>query len=498
MPLSREQAGALDPASWPRARGQWSRAVPACSDCSAGPPGIARGLTHITARSRGSRRRRHSPSRCCASGSIPRRARLRASKAFRETSPRAAGGCGCVAPGRAARSDRAGSPSGSPRVSASRVRRARFGSVMQDSFDATTLIFLALAVFVIWRLRSVLGQKTGTERSPFRPVERNRTETPGNRSEATMSCACPVPIAASPLRRRARHRATGAASPSRVRRSPAAWSRSFRSSPPSIRGPSWRRQGRLRGHRHGLRHGDRKTLRRFCRGRSARASSGRSPSVRSAARPPRPPSSRSTRPRSSPSRSGTGSRRSPCASSRTHHRHARRRGQGDRRQCRDRRRGARRVDLRPHARRARSELAARRHRRGRLIPSRRDVVPTRSPSGRSGLRRCGPFRSARPRGGTRACGDGVLEPVAFSALAGWREDDAAAASTPSAVPAPRRGRTRPRPRTSPATRPTSPPPARRRPTCPRTRPRRSSRRGSRPTGSCGRPPAPSPNGAWAS
>ncbi|MGW5958631.1 Tim44/TimA family putative adaptor protein [Methylorubrum thiocyanatum] len=54
---------------------------------------------------------------------------------------------------------------------------------MQDSFDATTLIFLALAVFVIWRLRSVLGQKTGTERSPFRPVERNRTEPPAGRGE---------------------------------------------------------------------------------------------------------------------------------------------------------------------------------------------------------------------------------------------------------------------------------------------------------------------------
>ena len=57
---------------------------------------------------------------------------------------------------------------------------------MQDSFDVTTIIFLALAVFVIWRLRSVLGQKTGTERSPFRPVERNRTEPPArgeNRSE---------------------------------------------------------------------------------------------------------------------------------------------------------------------------------------------------------------------------------------------------------------------------------------------------------------------------
>jgi len=45
---------------------------------------------------------------------------------------------------------------------------------MQDSFDVTTLIFLALAVFVIWRLRSVLGQKTGTERSPFKPVDRSQ------------------------------------------------------------------------------------------------------------------------------------------------------------------------------------------------------------------------------------------------------------------------------------------------------------------------------------
>jgi len=55
---------------------------------------------------------------------------------------------------------------------------------MQDSFDVTTVIFLALAVFVIWRLRSVLGQKTGAERSPFRPVERNRTEPQGTRKES--------------------------------------------------------------------------------------------------------------------------------------------------------------------------------------------------------------------------------------------------------------------------------------------------------------------------
>jgi predicted lipid-binding transport protein (Tim44 family) len=43
---------------------------------------------------------------------------------------------------------------------------------MQDSFDITTLIFLGLAVFVIWRLRSVLGQKTGNEQPPFDPFAR--------------------------------------------------------------------------------------------------------------------------------------------------------------------------------------------------------------------------------------------------------------------------------------------------------------------------------------
>lgn len=54
---------------------------------------------------------------------------------------------------------------------------------MQDTFDLTTIIFLALAVFVIWRLRSVLGQKTGAERSPFKPVERSRTEAQNPRGE---------------------------------------------------------------------------------------------------------------------------------------------------------------------------------------------------------------------------------------------------------------------------------------------------------------------------
>ena len=51
---------------------------------------------------------------------------------------------------------------------------------MQDSFDITTLIFLGLAVFVIWRLRSVLGQKTGHEQPPVDPF--SRREPPQGRS----------------------------------------------------------------------------------------------------------------------------------------------------------------------------------------------------------------------------------------------------------------------------------------------------------------------------
>jgi predicted lipid-binding transport protein (Tim44 family) len=52
---------------------------------------------------------------------------------------------------------------------------------MQDSFDITTLIFIVLAIFVIWRLRSVLGQKTGNEQPPFDPLSRSDAPLrPGN------------------------------------------------------------------------------------------------------------------------------------------------------------------------------------------------------------------------------------------------------------------------------------------------------------------------------
>lgn len=43
---------------------------------------------------------------------------------------------------------------------------------MENVFDIYTIIFLALAVFIFLRLRSVLGQRTGRERPPYDPYSR--------------------------------------------------------------------------------------------------------------------------------------------------------------------------------------------------------------------------------------------------------------------------------------------------------------------------------------
>ncbi|PSC04799.1 calcium-binding protein [Alsobacter soli] len=55
---------------------------------------------------------------------------------------------------------------------------------MQDSFDLTTIIFLALAVFVIWRLRSVLGTRTGAERPPM--VRRPQPQAPAPANDSNV------------------------------------------------------------------------------------------------------------------------------------------------------------------------------------------------------------------------------------------------------------------------------------------------------------------------
>ena len=43
-----------------------------------------------------------------------------------------------------------------------------------QQFDPSIVIFAVLAIFVVWKLRSVLGTRTGTERPPFDPSEARR------------------------------------------------------------------------------------------------------------------------------------------------------------------------------------------------------------------------------------------------------------------------------------------------------------------------------------
>jgi predicted lipid-binding transport protein (Tim44 family) len=51
-------------------------------------------------------------------------------------------------------------------------------------FDIYTIIFLALAVFIFARLRSVLGQRTGRERPPYDPYSaRDAAKAPANRDK---------------------------------------------------------------------------------------------------------------------------------------------------------------------------------------------------------------------------------------------------------------------------------------------------------------------------
>ena len=49
---------------------------------------------------------------------------------------------------------------------------------MRDVFDIYTIIFLALAVFIFLRLRSVLGQRTGRERPPYDPYSARDAHAP--------------------------------------------------------------------------------------------------------------------------------------------------------------------------------------------------------------------------------------------------------------------------------------------------------------------------------
>lgn len=54
-------------------------------------------------------------------------------------------------------------------------------------FDIYTIIFLALAVFIFIRLRSVLGQRTGRERPPYDPYSRrDAAKAPAGASDLSL------------------------------------------------------------------------------------------------------------------------------------------------------------------------------------------------------------------------------------------------------------------------------------------------------------------------
>src|SRR5580692_9902371 len=58
---------------------------------------------------------------------------------------------------------------------------------MDDVFDIYTIIFLALAVFIFLRLRSVLGQRTGRERPPYNPyLARGAVRSPATDKVVTL------------------------------------------------------------------------------------------------------------------------------------------------------------------------------------------------------------------------------------------------------------------------------------------------------------------------
>ena len=53
-------------------------------------------------------------------------------------------------------------------------------------FDIYTIIFLALAIFIFLRLRSVLGQRTGRERPPYDPYSARDARAPANDKIVTL------------------------------------------------------------------------------------------------------------------------------------------------------------------------------------------------------------------------------------------------------------------------------------------------------------------------
>jgi predicted lipid-binding transport protein (Tim44 family) len=67
-------------------------------------------------------------------------------------------------------------------------------------FDIYTIIFLALAVFIFLRLRSVLGQRTGRERPPYDPyAARDAVRSPATDKVVTLQPRPTEPVSTRPV-----------------------------------------------------------------------------------------------------------------------------------------------------------------------------------------------------------------------------------------------------------------------------------------------------------
>ena len=67
-------------------------------------------------------------------------------------------------------------------------------------FDIYTIIFLALAVFIFLRLRSVLGQRTGRERPPYDPYSaRDAVRSPATDKVVTLPTRPAEPVSTRPV-----------------------------------------------------------------------------------------------------------------------------------------------------------------------------------------------------------------------------------------------------------------------------------------------------------
>jgi predicted lipid-binding transport protein (Tim44 family) len=62
-----------------------------------------------------------------------------------------------------------------------------------QNFDVLTLVFLGLAIFVIYKLRSVLGQRTGTEKPPQDMFVRREAQSEADGQPAGASNVVPLP-----------------------------------------------------------------------------------------------------------------------------------------------------------------------------------------------------------------------------------------------------------------------------------------------------------------